>query len=275
MTSGPRLKRGGRSIPTGDSPDRSANGPRAVAREITEPVRLNRYLAQAGVAARRKADEIIAAGHVTINGTAVTELGSMVQPGDKVEVSGRLVSPSGHLYILLNKPEDTITTTSDERGRTSVLDLVAIDEEQKAALFPVGRLDRNTVGVLLLTTDGDLAHRLTHPSYEVEKLYLVETAESVKPHELALLRQGVMLDDGEAKADMATYTSEHHREIGLSIHEGRNRIVRRMIEAIGHEVVRLERVRYGGLTTEGVRRGKWRRLSPIEVRRLRRIVGLK
>lgn len=259
----------------GDAEKAGPKSANPTARVLTEPVRINRYLAQAGVAARRKADEIIAAGHVAINGAVVTELGTIVQPGDRVEVQGRLISPSGHVTILLNKPEDTITTKSDERDRATVLDLVAIPEEEKAALFPVGRLDRDTLGVLLLTTDGDLAHRLTHPSFNVEKLYLVETATSVKPHELALLRQGVALDDGEAKADMATYTSDHHREIGLSIHEGRNRIVRRMIEAIGHEVVRLERVRYAGLTTEGVRRGKWRRLSDAEVRRLRRLVGLK
>ncbi|HYE57478.1 MAG TPA: pseudouridine synthase, partial [Rhodothermales bacterium] len=239
------------------------------------PTRLNRYLAQSGVASRRKADELIASGAVAVNGTVVTALGSLVQPGDAVTVQGRPVSPTQHLYLLLNKPDDTITTRSDERGRSTVLDLVDLPEGEKAALFPVGRLDRHTVGVLLLTTDGELAHRLTHPSFEVEKLYIVRTTAPIKPHQLEQLRQGVSLDDGPARADQAAYVSDDHHEIGLAIHEGRNRIVRRMMEAIGHEVVFLERVRYADLTTAGVRRGKWRRLSPGEVKRLRRLVGLK
>ncbi len=227
------------------------------------------------MASRRKADELIAAGAVTVNGQPVLEMGAQVQPGDRVEVHGRAVSPAQHIYLLLNKPEDTITTKSDERGRYTVLDLVDLPDEQKAAIFPVGRLDRHTVGVLLLTSDGELAHRLTHPSFEVEKLYIVRTERSIKPHELDELRRGITLDDGPARADQAAYVSDDHHEIGMSIHEGRNRIVRRMMEALGHEIVLLERVRYADLTTAGVRRGKWRRLSPGEVKKLKRLVGLK
>lgn len=241
----------------------------------TAETRLNRYIAQAGVCSRRKADELIQQGRVRVDGQVVTELGTRVREGQEVEVNGTVISPRRHLYLLLNKPEDVITTTDDERGRETVLDLVRLPDDEKAGLFPVGRLDRDTTGVLLLTNDGELAHRLMHPRYEIDKLYRVRTRRPVKPHELDDLRRGVPLDDGPAKADQVAYLdSADHHEIGLALHEGRNRQVRRMLEALGHEIARLERVSYAGLTTEGVRRGHWRRLTAAEVKRLRRLVKL-
>ena len=239
------------------------------------PVRLNRFLARAGVASRRDADALIAGGRVTVNGAVVTELGTKVAPTDAVAVDGRPVRPRGPVYVLLNKPKDTITTKQDERDRTTVMDLVDLPEAEKSALFPVGRLDRHTTGALLLTSDGDLAHRLMHPRYNVEKLYVVTTAVPVKPHELEKLREGVALDDGPARADHAGYVGDDPREVALQIHEGRNRQVRRMFEALGHEVVALDRTHYAGLDLGGLRRGRWRRLAPHEVNALRRKVKLK
>jgi 23S rRNA pseudouridine2605 synthase len=241
-----------------------------------EEVRLNRFISQAGVASRRKADEMIAAGLVRINGEVVTEMGTRVNPSDRVEVNGRLVSQRSHIYLLLNKPPDTITTTSDERGRRTVLDLVALPDDERAGLYPVGRLDRHTTGALVLTNDGELAHRLMHPSYEVEKVYRIRTRDVIKPHHIEKLLSGVELEDGMAVAREAGYVdAKDMHELGMAIHEGRNRQVRRMMEALGHEVVELERVVYAGLTVEGVRRGKWRRLKEFEIRRLRRLVKLK
>lgn len=238
-------------------------------------VRLNRFIARAGVCSRRKADALIEKGRVRVNGEVVTELGSRVRESDDVQVNGRSISPRRHVYILVNKPKNTITTTDDPRERHIVMDLITLKDEAKQGLFPIGRLDRDTTGVLLVTNDGALAHRLMHPSYEIEKLYRVRTKEPVKPHELDRLRKGVLLDDGEAVVDKAAYVAPpDHRDIGLSIHEGRNRQVRRMLEAIGHEIVALERVNYAGLTVDGVRPGKWRTLTDREVRRLRRLVSL-
>lgn len=238
-------------------------------------VRLNRFLARAGIASRRGADEVIAERRVAVNGEVVTEMGIKVKPGDRVEVDGKPITPAGLVYILLNKPTDTITTASDEKGRQTVLDLVQLDGEEGDALFPVGRLDRNTTGALLLTTDGDLAHRLMHPRYLVDKLYLVTTVAPLSSPEVDTLRQGVLLEDGIAKADQAGFVDDDKRKVAISLHEGRNRQVRRMIEALGHEVDALERIGYAGLDLTGLRRGRWRRLEPHEVNMLRRSVKLK
>ncbi|MGI9175815.1 MAG: pseudouridine synthase [Rhodothermales bacterium] len=254
-----------------DAPPASAQA------EPASDVRLNKYIAQAGVCSRRKADELIAEGRVKIDGTVVTELGTRVSEGATVEVGGRVISPRSHYYLLLNKPGRTITTTSDEQDRGTVMDLLdGLPNKDDLGLFPVGRLDRDTVGVLLITNDGELANRLMHPRYETEKLYVVKTKEAVKPHEIDQLREGIALEDGLAKADRVTYVAPpNHHEIGLQLHEGRNRQIRRMMEVLGHEVVHLERVRYAGLTTEGLRRGKWRRLTPHEVKALRRRLKLR
>ena len=239
-------------------------------------VRLNKYIARAGVCSRRKADALIDQGLVKINGQVVSEYWHPVQPGDAVEVNGRLISPRRFVYILLNKPKGAITTTSDERGRQTVMDLVRLPGQEGDGLFPVGRLDRDTTGTLLLTNDGELAHRLMHPRHEITKRYVAQTRRAVKPHEIDQLKRGIDLDDGLARADQAAYVRPpNHHEIGVEIHEGRNRQVRRMFDALGHEVVSLERVAYANLNTAGVRRGKWRRLAPHEVRRLRKLVHLK
>ena len=241
-----------------------------------EGVRINKFIARAGVCSRRKADTLIEEGLVKVNGKVVREFWTQVNPEDEVEVNGAVITLSNKVYILLNKPRHTITTTSDERGRDTVIDLVDLPEAEMAGVFPVGRLDRDTQGVLLLTNDGNLGHRLMHPSYEIEKLYIVRTRDAIKPHQLDQLQHGVDLEDGISKADMAIFTQPNsHYEIGIKLHEGRNRQIRRMLEAIGHEVTYLERVEYAGLTTRDVRRGKWRRLEPHEVKRLRRLVKLK
>jgi 23S rRNA pseudouridine2605 synthase len=249
--------------------------PRSAPAPIMEEVRLNRFIAQTGIASRRKADELISEGRVQVNGAVVTELGARVGPKDDVVVDGKPIRPQSLHYILLNKPDKTITTKSDEKGRATVLDL--LDEDARVAgVFPVGRLDRHTTGVLLLTNDGELAHRLMHPRYVVDKMYLVETIDSIKPDQIDRLRTGIELEDGEAKADQVGYPDEgNRRQIVVQIHEGRNRQVRRMLEALGHEVKSLERVQYAGLSSEGLRRGRWRRLAPHEVNHLRRMVKLK
>ena len=255
---------------------RGKSGPAVAAPQPTFPMRLNRYIARSGVCSRREADELIKAGRIKIDGAVVRELSTRVEASQRVEVNGKLVSPVTGVYLLLNKPVDTITTKSDEKGRKTVLDLVDLAPTERDALFPVGRLDRDTSGVLLLTSDGDLAHRLMHPSFEVEKLYRVRTANPVTDQQVAQLTGGIELEDGLASADRATYIHPPSRdEVGVAMHSGRNRIVRRMFEALGHDVKQLERIKYAGLTTAGVRRGNWRRLTQKEVERLYRAVKMK
>ena len=243
--------------------------------EPTGAVRLNKFLARAGVGSRRESDAVIASGRVSVNGEVTTEMGVQVGPDDRVEVDGQPVRPTDLAYVLLNKPTDTLTTVSDDRGRRTVMDLVSIPDRLKSALFPVGRLDRQTTGALLLTTDGDLAHRLMHPSFGAVKLYKVTTDEPLTAPDLDRLRRGVDLDDGPARADHAAFVGDDKRDVGLQLHEGRNRQVRRMIEALGRRVVALDRVGYAGLDLDGLRRGRWRRLEPHEVNALRRQVKLK
>ena len=239
-------------------------------------MRLNRYIARAGVCSRREADGLIERGLVKVNGERTLEFFTSVMPTDTVEVNGKRISGSPHVYILLNKPRDTITTKHDPKKRRTVMDLLALPAADKGSLFPVGRLDRDTSGVLLVTNDGELAHRLMHPRYEVDKLYRVCTRNAIKPHEIDLLKKGVELEDGLAQADEVAYVALPNRhEVGLRMHEGRNRQVRRMFEVLGHEITALERVNYAGLTAKGVRLGKWRRLQPFEIRRLKRQVHMK
>ncbi|HEX9952693.1 MAG TPA: pseudouridine synthase [Rubricoccaceae bacterium] len=268
----------GTGRPGGGRPSRpdAPEAPRAEAPRFDgEPVRLNRLLARAGVASRREADAVIAAGRVRVNGAVVTEMGVQVGPTDAVTVDGHPVGPVGLTYILMNKPTGAITTTSDERDRKTVMDLLDLPRHEREGLFPVGRLDRNTSGALLLTTDGDLAHRLMHPRYETVKTYLCATERPLTDDDLDRLTRGVMLDDGLARADNAQFVSPDRTVVALGLHEGRNRQVRRMIEALGTRVAALERIAYAGLTLEGLRRGKWRRLQPHEINALRRKVKLK
>lgn len=236
--------------------------------------RLNRYVARAGVCSRRKADKLIDEGRVKVNGRVVSEYWYAVRESDTVEVNGKVVSARPYGYVLLNKPAGVITSASDERGRRTVLDVV--EGASVPALFPVGRLDKDTTGVLLLTSDGDLAHRLMHPSYEVAKRYVVRTRGPVSERDLRRLRSGVALEDGPAAADMAVrLRPEDACTVALEIHSGRNRQVRRMMEALGHEVAGLERAAYAGLTAGGLRRGRWRKLTDAEIRRIRRMVKLR
>ncbi len=239
------------------------------------PVRLNRFLARAGAASRREADALIAAGRVTVNGAVTTEMGVRVGPGDRVTLDGRPVTAAGLVYVLLNKPGGAITTRDDERDRRTVMDLVTLPDDVAGAVFPVGRLDRETTGALLLTSDGDLAHRLMHPRYGAVKLYVVTTEERMTARQAEQLVTGVKLDDGPAVADHAQLLDASGTVLGIQLHEGRNRQVRRMIEALGHRVAALDRVGYAGLDLAGLKRGRWRHLEPHEVNALRRSVKLK
>jgi 23S rRNA pseudouridine2605 synthase len=198
-----------------------------------------------------------------------------VREGQIVTVDGEEVYPLEFEYILLNKPKDTISTTDDPKGRQTVLDAIGVPDDNPSGLFPVGRLDRNTTGVLLVTNDGDLAHRLTHPSYEIPKIYYVRTQDRVKPHQLDHLQRGVELSDGDAAADRVAYIdSQTKTDVALELHEGRNRQVRRMLESLGHDIVQLERAKYSTLTSGRLQRGEWRRLEPQEVRELYNRVDL-
>jgi len=243
--------------------------------DLSEPIRLNRFIARSGTSSRRDADSLIEQGLVKLNGEVVTEMGTKVSHGDRVEVNGKRIVPTDKHYVLLNKPTDTITTTSDEKGRKSVMDLVEFESNGMKGMFPVGRLDRHTTGVLLITNDGDLAHRLTHPSYGIDKEYQVETTAVVSAADMNKLLVGIQLEDGLAKADRIERVDDRIGNLFIiSIHEGRNRQIRRMFEAIGAEVKKLDRINYAGLTTKGVRKGKWKRLSRQEVTMLYRKVKL-
>jgi 23S rRNA pseudouridine2605 synthase len=228
-------------------------------------LRLNKYLAMAGICSRREADTFIEQGMVSVNGKVVTELGTKVKPNDVVEYAGEKIKAEALRYILLNKPKDVITTLNDERGRSTVIGLVK--NACKERVFPVGRLDRNTTGLILLTNDGDLADKLAHPSNEIRKVYHVITDKNVSIADLKKLETGVQLEDGIAKADAALFAGDGtvRNEIGLEIHSGRNRIVRRMFEALGYEVVRLDRAAFAGLSKKGLPRGRWRFLTDTEV----------
>lgn len=230
-------------------------------------VRLNKYIANAGICSRREADELISAGFVEINNKVITELGTRVMPKDKVKYKGKEIKPEKNVYILMNKPKDFITTMDDPRGRKTVMDLVRNACSER--VYPVGRLDRMTTGVLLLTNDGDLAKKLTHPSHEVRKIYQVKTAENLSKGDLVKLATGVELEDGEVKADDVAFINDSFNEIGIEIHSGKNRVIRRMFEAIGHQVVKLDRVYFAGLTKKQLIRGKFRFLSPKEVQNLK------
>lgn len=227
-------------------------------------VRLNRYLAQSGICSRREADDLIKAGVVTVNGVVVTELGTKVMPGDKVHYGGQRLNMEKKRYVLLNKPKGFITTTDDPKDRRTVMQLVANACPER--LYPVGRLDRATTGVLLMTNDGDLAKKLTHPSHGAEKIYHVTLDKAVTKAHLLQLVEGLTLEDGPAQADEAQYVEgATKREVGVRLHMGRNRIVRRMFEHLGYEVLKLDRVVFAGLTKKDLPRGTWRHLSEKEI----------
>lgn len=232
--------------------------------EKEELIRLNRYIANAGICSRREADTYIASGVVKINGQVVTELGTKVSPTDEVRFDDRLVMPERKVYLLLNKPKDVVTTTDDPHAELTVMDIVKDACEER--IYPVGRLDRNTTGVLLLTNDGELAKRLTHPSHKVEKVYQVTLDKSVSVNDIQKVAAGIELDDGFIAADAITYVEGRNKDtLGIEIHSGRHRIVRRIFESLGYRVKALDRVSFAGLTKKNIPRGKWRFLSPREV----------
>ena len=234
----------------------------------TEPIRLNKFLANAGVCSRREADEFIQAGVVTVNGEVVTELGTKVMRTDVVKFHDDPVLLEKKVYVLLNKPKDYVTTSDDPQQRKTVMDLVKNACPER--IYPVGRLDRNTTGVLLLTNDGDMASKLTHPKFLKKKIYHVYLDRNVTAHDLQQIAEGITLDDGEIKADAIEYADPvDKKQVGIEIHSGKNRIVRRIFESFGYKVLKLDRVQFAGLTKKNLRRGDWRYLTEEEVDRLR------
>ncbi len=230
---------------------------------------LNKYISHSGVCSRRDAAELIRLGKVSVNGKPVIEPGTKVSPADQVKVNGKKVTMSRNfVYILLNKPKDYITTTDDPQGRRTVLDLIRHATEER--VYPVGRLDRNTSGVLLLTNDGDLAQKLAHPRHEIKKIYHVVLDKPLTKADFDKIAEGILLEDGLATVDAIAFEDVKDKtQVGLEIHSGRNRIVRRIFESLGYDVKGLDRVMYAGLTKKNVQRGKWRLLNEKEIRILK------
>lgn len=239
----------------------------------TEGIRLNKFVSNSGICARRKADEFIQQGFVTVNGNVVMEMGYKVQRNDVVKFKGKKIEPIKFSYILLNKPKSVLTTTDDELNRKTVLDLV--QGASKERIYPIGRLDRNTTGILLLTNDGELAQKLSHPSSQVTKVYQVELDKPLSEKDRLAIKAGIELEDGLAQVDEIEYTLPRgdDKHVGIELHIGKNRIVRRIFEHLGYEVMRLDRVLYAGLTKKNVPRGKWRYLSEKEVIFLKYFTG--
>ncbi|OQD42551.1 pseudouridine synthase [Croceivirga radicis] len=227
-------------------------------------IRLNKYIANAGICSRREADTFITAGNVTVNGKPVTELGYKVKKSDDVRFDGRRLNPEKKEYVLLNKPKNFITTTSDDKGRRTVMELVS--SASKNRLYPVGRLDRNTTGLLLFTNDGELAKKLTHPKHNVRKIYHVHLDKALTMRDLQQIMEGLTLEDGPITVDEVSYVQgATKKEVGIEIHSGKNRIVRRIFEHLGYTVVKLDRVVFAGLTKKDLPRGHWRFLTEQEV----------
>lgn len=247
--------------------------------KVSDEIRLNKYLSHAGVASRRAADELIKEGRVTVNGTVVTEMGYKVKLKDKVQFDKKPLSLEKKYYLLLNKPKDYITTLKDEKDRKTVMQLLRgayeqITSLQKPRLYPVGRLDRNTTGVLLITNDGELAQKLTHPSTEVRKVYHVTLDKKLRMEDFNKIAEGgVVLEDGIAEIDeIALPNPKNKAEVGIEIHTGKNRFIRRLFEALDYEVLKLDRVFFAGLTKKDVPRGRWKFLSEEEVRLLKHFI---
>ncbi|HKL38009.1 MAG TPA: pseudouridine synthase [Bacteroidales bacterium] len=233
-----------------------------------ESVRLNKYIADSGLCSRREADELIASGQITVNGKKVSEMGLRIQPGDTVKHRGKVLKNEKPVYILLNKPKDVVTTVKDEHAKRSVIDLVK--NACKERVYPVGRLDRNTTGLLLLTNDGELTKRLTHPRYQKKKVYHVVLDKPVVKSHLESIVEGIELDDEMVRADAASYVDISDKtQVGVEIHTGQNRVVRRIFESLGYRVKKLDRVYFAGLTKKNLPRGKWRFLTQKEVNMLK------
>ena len=253
------------SFPKGgfDSEYKPESYPTFSAAPIVEPIRLNKYISMSGVCSRREADDLITKGEITVNGKVVTELGSRVNPNDVVCHNGAELQGEKNVYILMNKPKGFVTTVDDPNADRTVMDIVK--NACKERVYPVGRLDKNSVGVLIITNDGELTKKLTHPSHKKKKIYQVALNKAISLEDMQKLCDGVELEDGLAEADEVKYVKDNKTEVGISIHSGKNRIVRRMFEAIGYHVQKLDRVYMAGLTKKGLRRGAWRYLTPKEV----------
>jgi 23S rRNA pseudouridine2605 synthase len=249
--------------PAGDRDEKSTRTPSG----DPNTTRLNRYIANSGVCSRREADELIARGDISVNGKVVTEMGFRVREGDMVKYGTKALTPERFVYVLLNKPKDYLTTTDDPEERKTVMELVA--DAGNFRMYPVGRLDRKTTGLLLLTNDGELADKLTHPSNEVRKIYQVELDKPITEEHFDTLKKGIELEDGPIKPDALSIVTPDAYVVGIEIHSGRNRIVRRMFESLGYEVTKLDRTTYAGLTKKDLPRGKWRFLDPKEVVKLK------
>lgn len=237
--------------------------PRVPKAEGEEGIRLNKFIANSGICSRREADEFITAGVISVNGQVVTELGTKVFRSDVVKFNDETVKGEEKVYLIMNKPKGFVTTTSDPHAEKTVIDIVAGKCPQR--VYPVGRLDKDTTGVLLLTNDGDLTERLTHPSFEKKKIYQVFLDKNLKRTDFEQILKGVKLEDGMAKADALSYIDEDESQVGIEIHNGKNRIVRRIFDSLGYRVKRLDRVYFAGLTKKGLRRGQWRFLTDKEV----------
>lgn len=250
------------------SPSPDKNVQKSTENESKPGIRLNKYISNSGVCSRRDADALITSGQITVNGKVVTELGTRVQLTDDVQFNNEKLNPEKKVYILLNKPKNTVTTSSDPEGRRTVLDI--IEDACEERVYPVGRLDRNTTGLLLLTNDGDLSKKLTHPSYEVRKIYHAQLDKPLTKAHLEDIRRGVELEDGLMKVDEISYANKSDSsEVGIEIHSGRNRIVRRLFEHLGYTVEKLDRVYFSGLTKKHLPRGKWRFLTADEIKFLK------
>lgn len=230
-------------------------------------IRLNKLISQAGICPRRKADTLIQAGHITVNGQKITTLGYQVRPNDTIKYKNQILEPERPTYILLNKPKDYITTATDPQGRKTVLDLVK--QATPAKVYPVGRLDRNTTGLLLLTNDGQLAQKLTHPSKQIKKIYEVTLAQPIQAADLKAIQDGIRLTDGIVQVDEIAIASPDQKVLGIAIHMGKNRIIRRLFEHLGYQITKLDRVLYASLTKKNLPRGKWRFLTAQEIRHLK------
>ena len=249
--------------------NRSKNPSKAKSRfqKESDQIRLNKYIADAGVCSRREADKLIQSGVISVNGKVITELGFKVSKQDKVYHGKKLLQRENFVYVLLNKPKDFITTTNDPQNRRTVMHLVAKAANER--LYPVGRLDRDTTGLLLLTNDGNLAQKLSHPSNEVRKIYQIEVNKPIINHDIEQIASGLKLEDGTASVDKVVIINAEKTVIGIEIHLGRNRIIRRIFEHLGYEVLRLDRTSYAGLTKKDLPRGRWRYLTEKEIIRLK------
>ena len=229
----------------------------------SDKVRLNKFIANSGIASRREADELITMGLISVNGKVVSELGYKVNPGDEVRYEDRVLRPEKPVYVLMNKPKGFLTTTEDPQDRKTVMHIIG--SAVKERIYPVGRLDRNTTGLLLLTNDGELADKLMHPSFNVKKVYKVELDRPLTKNDLQSIREGVRLEEGRAVVDDVAIVSDDSRTVGLELHIGWNRVVRRIFESLGYEVLKLDRTVYAGLDKKELGRGQWRFLTKQEI----------